>query len=197
MICGMDEAGRGPLAGPLVAVAVVMPADLQIEAVDSKAVAEKRRFLLAETLKQQVEYHAEIISVEEIDMHGIGWANCEVFRRLIDKIEAETYIVDGNLKLKHLGEKASRTRCLVKADRDVPVVSAASILAKCIRDEIMLELHERYPVYHWNKNKGYGTQEHIRALKTFGSTPHHRRQFVQTVQNKSYAHQLYLLPSGD
>src|SRR5687768_12373494 len=197
LICGMDEAGRGPLAGPLVAVAVVMPADLEIEAMDSKALSEKRRFSLAETLRQQVKYHAEIISVDEINAYGIGWANREVFQRLINAIDADYYIVDGNLRLANLGDKAKQTECLVKADRDITVVSAASILAKCLRDEIMLDLHKSFPVYHWHKNKGYGTQEHISALKTFGSTPHHRRQFVQTVQQKSYAQPLLLLASGD
>ena len=199
-ICGLDEAGRGPLAGPIVAVGVVVPHDFEVQAVDSKKLSPRRRQLWADDLKSQVEYHVEIIEVPQINANNIGWANREIFQRLIQKIDADEYIVDGNLKLTDLGEKEQCVECCVRADQSVPVVSAASILAKTIRDEIMLELHEKYPVYHWHKNKGYGTAEHIRALKTFGGTPHHRGMYVDTVNSreyKDYAEPLRLLTAGN
>ena len=197
-LCGLDEAGRGPLAGPLVAVGVVAPADLPIQARDSKQLTPRRRLQWAEDLKTQgLHYAVEVISVEEINRYGIGWANREVFQRLIHTLDADQYIVDGNLKLTDLGAKKNLTYCQVRADEVVPVVSAASILAKTIRDQIMIDLHEYYPVYQWHHNKGYGTKEHISALKTFGGSPHHRWQFVSTVEAKTYAQPLFLLESGE
>lgn len=197
LICGLDEAGRGPLAGPLVAVAVLIQEDQTVDAIDSKKLSFKRRMRWADDLKNVLEYEVEIITVEEINRFGIGWANKEIFQRLIRKIDADHYIVDGNLKLADLGEKQKITICQIRADEHVPVVSAASILAKTIRDKMMLEYHEQFPVYRWDHNKGYPTPEHIRALKTFGGTPYHRWQYVKTVENRNYAdyaQPLLLLP---
>jgi ribonuclease HII len=205
LICGMDEAGRGPLAGPLVAAAIVAPEGYEFDARDSKKVTEKRREVWAEEFKataheQGLEYRIEIIDVHLINIYGIGWANKEIFRRLVMDLNADEYIIDGNHKVAPLVEdveKRARTQSVVRADETNSLVSAASILAKTTRDQLMRELHETYPQYGWLKNKGYGTRQHISALKTFGGTPHHRNQFVNTVQAKvSYAQPLLLLQSG-
>jgi ribonuclease HII len=190
-ICGLDEAGRGPLAGPIVAAAVVIPDGLEIEAVDSKRLSESRREAWAEDFKASapergILYAIYEISAWDINREGIGWANREVFRQLILKVDAGEYLVDGNHKIPDLGKKEKRTQSIIRADEFIPVVSAASILAKTHRDRIMRDLHERYPQYHWNKNKGYGTAQHISAIKTFGGTPYHRGQFVDTVKDKDY-----------
>ncbi|MFP4321007.1 MAG: ribonuclease HII [Anaerolineales bacterium] len=192
-ICGIDEAGRGPLAGPLIAAAVVVPEDYEwsFEVRDSKKFTERRREQWAQEFKahaRQVGIHYEITSIEvpHINFGGIGWANREIFRRLVLSNEADEYIVDGNHPLLDIGDKADRAQSVVRADQTYKVVMAASILAKTYRDQIMRELHDKYPQYHWKKNKGYGTSEHIAALKTFGSTPHHRGKFAQTVQDKIY-----------
>jgi ribonuclease HII len=190
-ICGLDEAGRGPLAGPIVAAAVVIPRGMELDAIDSKRLSEKQRESWAENFKatasqRGIQYAIYEIDVWQINREGIGWANREVFRQLILKMDAGEYIVDGNHKLTDLGNKQKRTQSVIRADQFMPVVSAASILAKTHRDQIMRELHERYPHYHWNKNKGYGTAQHISALKTFGGTPHHRGKYVDTVKDKVY-----------
>ncbi|NJL92300.1 MAG: ribonuclease HII [Anaerolineae bacterium] len=184
-ICGMDEAGRGPVAGPLVAAAVVVDeASPELDARDGKTIAAKKRLVWAERLRgevDQVEY--ALISVEEINEHGLGWANKEVFRRLIEKIDADQYIVDGNLKFGDmLGEKGARVQCVVRADQHIKVVSAASILAKTHRDQLMLALHEQYPDYAWQQNKGYPTRAHIQALNRLGPTPYHRDKAYSTVK---------------
>ncbi|MCL4880132.1 MAG: ribonuclease HII [Anaerolineae bacterium] len=196
LICGIDEAGRGPLAGPIIAVAVVAPEDYAIEAVDSKRLSAKKREAWVADHEGRVEYFVECIDVPEIDLYGIGWANREIFQRLVRRVEADYYIVDGNLKLTDLGDKARRTECRIRADQSTPIVSAASILAKTIRDEIMRGLHEAYPHYHWVSNKGYGTKQHISAIKTFGASPHHRKEYANTVTNKTYAKPLLLLSAG-
>ncbi|MBZ0309411.1 MAG: ribonuclease HII [Anaerolineae bacterium] len=196
LICGIDEAGRGPLAGPLVAVAVVAPEDYVIDAVDSKKISARKRETWVTDHKGQIQYFVELIDVPEINQQGIGWANREIFQRLIRRVEADYYIVDGNLKLAELGEKTACTECRIRADESIPLVSAASILAKTIRDDLMRKLHEEYPHYYWASNKGYGTRQHISALKTFGASPHHREDFVKTVINKPYAQPLMLLSAG-
>jgi len=190
-ICGIDEAGRGPLAGPIVAAAVVIPEGFPLVARDSKKVTERQRELWAEDFKAQaaangIAYAIEEISVGEINIYGIGWANREVFRRLVLRLEADEYIVDGNHKLVELGDKQNRTQSVIRADESIAVVAAASILAKTHRDKIMRELHHQFPQYHWDKNKGYGTAQHISAIKTFGGTPYHRGKFVGTVTTRDY-----------
>lgn len=191
-ICGIDEAGRGPLAGPLVAAAVVVPEGFEIMAVDSKRLSEKRRGIwrdeFANFAGDGIEYAYEIISVDEINEQGIEWANQEIFRRLVLRIEADVYLIDGNRKLKDLGEKEERCRNEVRGDERIPVIAAASILAKTRRDLIMRELALQFPQYHWDRNKGYGTKQHLMAIKKYGSTPYHRGKFMDTVKKKSYSH---------
>jgi len=178
VICGMDECGRGPLAGPIVAAAVVLSAKCEVlrsKLNDSKKLsAKKRNILHKKLLKSGSVIEIEIISVRQINSQGIGWANKELFKRLAKKVLAEKYIVDGNLKL---GKKITS---LVKADTKIPEVMAASIVAKVTRDKIMRDLHEQFPHYGWQSNMGYGTKYHISALREHGPTKHHRKLFVST-----------------
>lgn len=182
----MDECGRGPLAGPLVASAVVLNSNFQITSSkqilnDSKKLNSKQREKAYEyILKSGAIVEVEMISVRQINSRGIGWANKEIFRRLIKKIEAEEYIVDGNLKLGRIKGKTHKVKCLVKADATEESVMAASIIAKVTRDKLMTEMHNEFPNYGWSENAGYGTKKHIEALKRFGATKHHRDIFVRT-----------------
>jgi ribonuclease HII len=192
LICGLDEAGRGALAGPLVAAAVVLPQGWSLEHVnpdvpvrDSKKLSIRHRerlFEIIEDYAQKIEI--EVISVAEINDHGINWANKEAFRRLISRVDAAEYIVDGNFRVPNLGEKAMRVRSLVRADETIPAVMSAGIVAKVKRDRIMQDLHLQYPYYGWNTNTGHGTQKHIAALRRHGSCMHHRSQFVATALSK-------------
>lgn len=187
-ICGLDEVGRGPLAGPLVAAAVVFPPGFSFAAAypdmpfrDSKRMTRLQRERVFKLIHDTA-LVAEIrsITVDDINAHGIGWANRAIFERLIQAVEADLYIVDGNLKLNNLGDRAGRVRSLVRADETQEVVVAASILAKLKRDWMMEALHKSYPVYHWDRNKGYGTRQHIEALRQHGPCRLHRRRFVET-----------------
>jgi ribonuclease HII len=174
-----------------VAAAVVIPEGMPLDAVDSKRLTERRREAWVEQFKataaeQGIRYGYYWIDVPTINERGIGWANREIFRQLILKYEADEYWVDGNHKLQELGDKQDRYQSVVRGDERIPVIAAASILAKTYRDAIMRELHERYPQYHWDRNKGYGSAAHISAIKTFGRSPYHRGLFAQTVEGKVY-----------
>lgn len=192
--CGIDEAGRGPLAGPIVAAGVVAPIDFDWAETgwrDSKKFTERgrERWALAFkdwALEKGFIFEYEVIEVPDINLYNIGWANREVFRRLVLKLEADEYIVDGNHKLTDLGDKQSRTQSVIRADGRFGIVGAASILAKTYRDQIMRDLHEQYPQYAWDHNKGYGTYQHIMAIKKYGRTIHHRGKFASTVEAKTY-----------
>lgn len=186
--CGLDEVGRGALAGPLVAAAVVLPEDV-VEQLgplarylrDSKTVPPARRIDLAQRLRA-LALAVELIemSVEVIDARGIGWANREAFRWLIARLDADEYVVDGKVRPPASPERSGRVRCMVKADAQVPAVSAASLIAKVHRDTLMATLHEQYPAFGWNENAGYGTPIHLAALHAHGPSPLHRRLFVAT-----------------
>jgi ribonuclease HII len=177
LLCGMDEAGRGPLAGPLVAAAVAFPADFEFCEVfpslkfgDSKKLTPRQREILVSYIDEFAQViKVEVIEVEDINAQGIGWANRTIFERLIMAIDSAHYIVDGNLKLMNLGRRAARVQSMVRADESEQAVSAASIVAKVYRDRIMTALHEQYPVYGWSHNKGYGTAEHVTALHKYGA----------------------------
>lgn len=189
LICGLDEAGRGALAGPLVAAMVAFPPDFRLTEKfpalpfrDSKQMTAKQR---AEAIRYIYEWavlvETDVIHVPDINANGIGWANRSIFEALIWRpFEAAQYIVDGNLKLSNLGRKAPRVRCIIRADEQFEAVAAASIVAKVKRDQIMADLHAEYPHYGWDHNRGYGTAEHLAALRKYGVSPQHRQQFVAT-----------------
>lgn len=185
--CGLDEVGRGALAGPLVAAAVILPDDIaeRLGALsrflrDSKTVPRARREELAAAIREYaLAYDVAVIGVEAINTRGIGWANSEAFRQLIACIEADDYVVDGRVRPPAPPERAERVRCLVKADALVPAVSAASLVAKVHRDTLMAELAREHPDYRWEVNAGYGTPMHLAALHAHGPTPHHRTLFIR------------------
>ena len=187
-VCGLDEAGRGALAGPLVLAAVVMRSDFRFEYVagdvvvrDSKklSIRQRRRVMeLVESYSLRIEI--EVISVAEINARGIGWANLEGFRRLVERIEASEYVIDGRGSAAVMGPKARRVSFVIDADETIPVALAAGIVAKIRRDEIMQELDRDHPVYNWKRNTGHGTREHVEAIRKHGQCAHHRTRFVET-----------------
>lgn len=181
IVCGLDEVGRGSLAGPLVAAGVILNFKLPILNLnDSKKLNTKQKIkLYKQIVKKATKVEVEHISARQINNRGIGWANKEIFRKLILKIEADKYIVDGNLRIKVRG-KSKKIRSLIKADSKVFEVMAASIVAKVVRDQYMRKLHDQHPRYGWKTNVGYGTKYHIRAIKEFGYVHYHRSVFVET-----------------
>lgn len=179
IVCGMDEVGRGALAGPLVAAAVVLPRKVG-GLNDSKKISHALRFKIYQKIKRSGAIIAvEEISARQINTRGMGWANKEIFKRLAGKIPADKYIADGNLKL------GKKIRSVVKADTKIPEVMAASIVAKVFRDRIMDHLHRYHDRYGWQSNKGYGTKYHIAAIREYGVTKYHRSKFVKTALNNS------------
>lgn len=176
-ICGLDEAGRGALAGPLVAAAILLNGELRFEngeLKDGKLLSPKQREAIYEKLKNiGAQIIIETISVEEINNIGIQAANVQIFYKLISQIFANKYIIDGNLKIEG-------AQSIIDADATIPEVILAGIVAKVERDKIMRGLHIENQNYLWDENKGYGTKKHIEAIKKFGSSCHHRTLFVST-----------------
>ena len=193
-IAGIDEAGRGPLAGPVVVACVVMPKDSMIEGVnDSKKVAEKKREKLYEQIiEEALGYGVGIISQEEIDRINILNATKEGLTTAIKEMEKdlkekqrkfdkpEIILVDALTKIDtdHIPY-----RSIIKGDAKSYSIAAASIIAKVTRDRIMREWAEVYPMYGFEKHKGYGTAAHVNAIKQYGLCPLHRRSFVKNIIN--------------
>lgn len=187
-ICGIDEAGRGPLAGPVVVGAAVMPRDSKLEWVnDSKKVTEKRREILYDRITEEaLAWGVGIISEKEIDelnilnatKKGLHLALGEVIEKL--KQKPDIVIVDA---LREIDTFEIPYQSIIKGDATCYSISCASILAKVTRDRIMREWNEVYPMYDFEKNKGYGTAEHIKALKKYGPCPIHRRTFIKHFVN--------------
>ncbi len=178
LICGVDEAGRGPLAGAVFAACVVLDPAHPIRGLkDSKQLSPERREVLAEAIRTKAcAWAVASATVEEIDTINIQQAARLAMRRALDQLSLEPreVLVDG------LHCPASRwpVRAVVKGDAKVKAISAASILAKCARDAAMLELHAQRPEYGFDKHKGYPTPEHLEALQRFGVSPFHRRSFA-------------------
>ena len=178
LICGCDEAGRGCLAGPVVAAAVILPEDYYHPILnDSKQVKESDREQLKEDIiSNAIAYGIGIVSHQEIDEINILKASFLAMHRAIDqmKVIPEWLIIDGNrfAPYPEIGH-----HCVVKGDSKFTQIAAASILAKTFRDEYMHQLAEEFPQYFWSKNKGYPTKAHRAAIKEFGVTPHHRMSF--------------------
>ena len=177
-VAGIDEAGRGPLAGPVVAAAVILPKDIFLPFLnDSKKVTEKRRDVLFDQIKQEaIAYGIGIASNALIDDINILQATYEAMREAISKLSKtpDILLVDAvhipNISLKQVG--------IVKGDAKSVNIAAASILAKVTRDRLMLEYDKIYPEYGFASNKGYGTAKHIEALKAYGACNIHRRTFI-------------------
>jgi ribonuclease HII len=175
---GCDEAGRGCLAGPVFAAAVILPADFRCEELtDSKLLTEKKRYELRPIIeKEAIDWKVGIVSQQEIDEINILNASFLAMHRAIEalKIRPEHLIIDGN-RFKKFEDIPHQ--CIVKGDGKYLSIAAASILAKTYRDDYMHELHEKFPLYDWQKNKGYPTKKHRACIKEHGTTEHHRMTF--------------------
>ena len=184
---GCDEAGRGCIAGPVVAAAVILPRGMDFpEFDDSKQLSEKQREKLRiKVLENAQAYGVGIVSAEEIDEINILNASFLAMHRAIDqlKIRPELLLIDGNRFNKYQDIKH---QCIVGGDAKYQAIAAASILAKTTRDHIMEELDNQYPNYNWKKNKGYPTIEHKNAVAEFGMSPFHRKTFNMSIQLKLF-----------
>jgi ribonuclease HII len=179
IICGVDEAGRGPLAGPVVAAAVIFdPAKPRINGLDdSKALSAKRREeLYVKIVDRALAYCIASASVEEIDTINILHASMLAMKRAVEGLSvAPTLVkVDGN----RCPMLSIRAEAVIGGDALIKQISAASILAKVTRDRMLVELHETYPMYGFDAHSGYGTPQHLRALREHGPCEHHRRSFA-------------------
>lgn len=176
---GTDEAGRGCLAGPVFAAAVILPEDFENEYInDSKKLTERRRELLRPIIEEQaLAWAVGIVDAQEIDKINILNASILAMHRALDalKVRPGAVIVDGN-RFKPYGDIPYQT--FVKGDGRFANIAAASILAKTHRDEFMRKIYEEYPMYHWNENKGYPTKAHREAIEKYGPTPYHRMTFT-------------------
>ena len=182
VICGVDEAGRGPLCGPVVAAACILPDGLYIEGLnDSKKLTEKKREKLFDVIKESaIAYCIAEASVEEIDQLNILEADLLAMRRAIDglSIKPDLALIDGNIAR----DFQIPAVAIVKGDATSMNIAAASILAKVTRDRMCIELDREFPEYGIAKHKGYGTKAHMDALRQYGPSKIHRKQFVRFLE---------------
>ena len=179
VICGVDEAGRGPLAGPVCAAALILPEHLQIPGLnDSKKLTDKKRRELFPVIQQQaIAYGIGLASEAEIDEINILQATFLAMRRALEQLTVlpEIALIDGNRET----DFGLPVKTVVKGDSLSANIAAASVLAKVTRDNIMVELAQQYPEYGFEIHKGYGTKAHYEALRTYGPSPIHRRSFLK------------------
>ncbi|MBQ1394686.1 MAG: ribonuclease HII [Lachnospiraceae bacterium] len=177
-IAGVDEVGRGPLAGPVVAAAVILPSDYEITGLnDSKKLSEKRREAMDEIIRREaVSFGIGLISQDRIDEINILQATYEAMRLALEQLSpAPDMILADAVTIPGI---ETRQLPIIKGDAKSASIAAASIIAKVYRDHLMIEYDSLYPEYGFARNKGYGTKEHINALKEFGPTPLHRKSFI-------------------
>ena len=179
-ICGIDEAGRGPLAGPVVIAGVIMPKDSMIEGVnDSKKVSEKKREKLYDLiLEEAISYAVAIIGQDVIDEINILNATKQGVTKVVEELDVKPNLILVDA-LTHINTKGIPYDSIIKGDAKCYNIAAASIIAKVTRDRIMREWDEIYPQYGFINHKGYGTAKHIEALKEYGPCPIHRRTFIK------------------
>ena len=181
-ICGIDEAGRGPLAGPVVIASVIMPADSMIEGVnDSKKVSEKKREILYDKIiEQAISYGVAIIGQDEIDEINILNATKKGLTISLQEltVRPDLILVDA---LEHIDTLGIPYESIIKGDAKCYSISCASIIAKVTRDRIMREWDKVYPEYNFAQHKGYGTAKHIESIKQYGLCPIHRRSFTKNI----------------
>ena len=180
LVCGVDEAGRGPLAGPVCAAAVILPEGEVIEGLnDSKKLSEKKREALFDLVKENaIAWSVAFASVQEIEEHNILNATFIAMNRAIEGLQtkADFALVDGNRVPKEIKIPCET---VVKGDSLSMSIAAASILAKVTRDRLMLELDEKYPMYEFKKHKGYGTALHMDLIRKYGPSECHRPSFLK------------------
>ena len=178
---GCDEAGRGPLAGPVFAAAVILPPDFHHPLLnDSKQMSEKERDILRPVIeKEAISWAVEAVEAEEIDRLNILWASVTGMQRAVLGLDPrpDFLLIDGNKFRPFEGFGFNSYKTVIHGDATYASIAAASVLAKTWRDEKMRELAKEYPMYGWDRNFGYPTREHIEALKKYGPSPYHRRSF--------------------
>ncbi len=178
LVCGVDEAGRGPLAGPVCAAAVILPEGLIIDGVnDSKKLSEKKREALFDVIcEKAIAYSIQFADVEEIESVNILNATMNAMKRAVENlpVKADFAYIDGN----RMPKLCIDGECIVKGDAKSMSVACASILAKVSRDRLLLEYAKEYPQYMFEKHKGYGTKVHIEAIREYGPCPIHRMSFL-------------------
>lgn len=178
-VCGIDEAGRGPLAGPVCAAAVILPIGLEIEGLnDSKKLSEKKREALYDIITEKaVAYSIALVDEKTIDEINILQATFKAMRNAVEglSVKPDIALIDGNQK----PGLSIEQRTIVKGDAKSMSVAAASILAKVTRDRLMIKLDKEYPEYQFAKHKGYGTKLHYECLEKYGVSPVHRRTFLK------------------
>lgn len=182
---GCDEAGRGPLAGSVFAAAVILPQDFSSEVLnDSKQLTERQRYALRELIEREaLAWAVAEVTAEEIDRINILQASILGMHRALGKLSVvpEHILVDGNKWKPYIpsgGLLEIPARTVVKGDATYMSIAAASVLAKTYRDDYMLRLHQQYPMYRWDENKGYPTSAHYAAIEQYGITPYHRKSFT-------------------
>ena len=176
-VAGVDEVGRGCLAGPVFAAAVILNNNIDIKDIkDSKKISFKKRILLSEYIKKNSVYALGSATVKEIDKINILNASLLSMKRALIKLKTKPYVayIDGLFAPKNLSIKC---KTFVKGDSKITCIAAASIVAKVSRDLFMIKLAKKYPKYSWHKNFGYGTKDHLYGLKKYGITKHHRKKF--------------------
>ena len=176
IFAGVDEVGRGCLAGPVISCAVILKKGINKKILkDSKTISFKDRLKIAEHIKKNSWYAIGSASNKEIDKYNIFNASLLSMERAAKKLKRKPHIflIDGT----HAPKKLKNSKTIIKGDQKVKCISAASILAKAYRDLYMIKLGNKYPKYKWNKNFGYGTSQHLESLKKFGVTSYHRRSY--------------------
>lgn len=178
-VCGVDEAGRGPLAGPVCAAAVILPKGVIIDGVnDSKKLSEKKREALFDVIREQsLAYSIAYATVNEIEEINILNATMLAMKRAVEglSVKADYAMIDGN----RLPKLAIDSECIVKGDAKSMSIACASILAKVSRDRLLYKYAEEYPMYGFDKHKGYGTAAHREAILKYGPCPYHRKSFLK------------------
>jgi ribonuclease HII len=176
IFAGIDEVGRGCLAGPVISCALILKENVNKKLLrDSKKISFKERLEIAEHIKKNSWFAIGLSSVKEIDKHNILNATMLSMERAVKKLNKKPslFLVDGI----HAPKKLKKSKTIIRGDQKIKCISAASIVAKAYRDLYMIKLGDRFPKYKWHKNFGYGTSQHLGALKKFGVTEHHRKSY--------------------
>ena len=185
LLAGVDEAGRGPLAGPVVAAAVIFPKNISIKGVDdSKKISQKKRELLFDIINEKaLSVGVGIIDCREIEKINILNASLKAMKIAVTNLnrQPELILIDGN----KIFASVIPAKCIIKGDAKSFSIAAASIIAKVTRDRIMQNAAQKYPDFRWEKNKGYGTKQHREAIIKFGYTPLHRQTFLRKLKKEN------------